>query len=60
LQGLSSAAVWQEYHGSQVAESAGSVLDLVDAWRRQGARLVADGGLAADEIVAALDATEPR
>jgi hypothetical protein len=36
------------------------VLDLVDAWRRQGARLVADGGLAADEIVAALDATEPR
>ena len=36
------------------------VLELVDAWRAQGARLVADGGLAADEVVAALDATESR
>jgi hypothetical protein len=36
------------------------VLGLVDAWRQDGARLIADGGLAADEIVAALDATEPE
>jgi para-nitrobenzyl esterase len=35
------------------------VLGLVDAWRQGSARLIADGGLAADEIVAALDATEP-
>jgi Family of unknown function (DUF6325) len=35
------------------------VLGLVDAWRRDGARLIAEGGLAADDIVAALDATEP-
>jgi hypothetical protein len=35
------------------------VLGLVDAWRLGSARLIADGGLAADEIVAALDATEP-
>ena len=35
------------------------VLGLVDAWRREGARLIADGGLSADDIVAALDATEP-
>jgi len=35
------------------------VLGLVDAWRRDGARLIADGGLSADDIVAALDATEP-
>ena len=34
------------------------VLGLVDAWRRDGARLIADGGLSADDIVAALDATE--
>ena len=34
------------------------VLGLVDAWRREGARLIADGGLSADDIVAALDATE--
>ena len=34
------------------------VLGLIDAWRRDGGRLIADGGLAADEIVAALDATE--
>ena len=35
------------------------VLGLVDSWRRDGARLIADGGLSADDIVAALDATEP-
>jgi hypothetical protein len=34
------------------------VIGLVDAWRRDGARLIADGGLSADDIVAALDATE--
>jgi hypothetical protein len=35
------------------------VFSVVDAWRRDGARLIADGGLSADELVAALDATEP-
>jgi len=35
------------------------VLGLVDDWRREGARLIADGGLAADDIVTALDETEP-
>jgi Family of unknown function (DUF6325) len=35
------------------------VLGLVDSWRRDGARLIADGGLSAADIVAALDATEP-
>ena len=35
------------------------VLGLVDAWRRDGARLIAEGGLSAADIVAALDATEP-
>jgi len=34
-------------------------LGLVDAWRRDGARLIAAGGLSPDDIVAALDATEP-
>ncbi len=34
------------------------VLGLVDAWRRDGGRLIADGGLAAEDVVAALDATE--
>lgn len=34
-------------------------LGLVDAWQRDGARLIASGGLPADDIVAALDATEP-
>ncbi len=34
-------------------------LGLVDAWRRDGARLIASGGLSPDDIVAALDATEP-
>jgi Family of unknown function (DUF6325) len=33
-------------------------LGLVDAWRRDGARLIADGGLSADDIIAALDAAE--
>jgi hypothetical protein len=35
------------------------MLPLVDAWRRDGARLIADGGLAASDLIAALDATEP-
>ena len=35
------------------------VLGLVDAWRREGARLIADGGISASDMVAALDATEP-
>jgi hypothetical protein len=35
------------------------VLGLVDAWRRDGARLIANGGISASDIIAALDATEP-
>jgi hypothetical protein len=35
------------------------VLSLVDAWRREGARLIADGGISASDMVAALDSTEP-
>jgi hypothetical protein len=35
------------------------VFSVVDAWRRAGARLIADGGLSPDELIAALDATEP-
>jgi len=35
------------------------VLGLVNTWRRDGARFIADGGISADDIVAALDATEP-
>jgi Family of unknown function (DUF6325) len=35
------------------------VLSLVDTWRREGARLIADGGISASDMVAALDATEP-
>lgn len=34
------------------------VLGLVDAWRRDGARLIANGGIPAGDLVAALDATE--
>jgi hypothetical protein len=34
------------------------VLGLADSWRRDGALLIASGGLPADEIVAALDAAE--
>jgi hypothetical protein len=33
-------------------------LGLADAWRRDGARLIASGGLSAGDIVAALDAAE--
>ena len=33
-------------------------LGLVDAWRRDGARLIASGGFPPDNIVAALDAAE--
>lgn len=35
------------------------VLDIVDAWRASGARLVADGGLSVAALEAALDDTEP-
>jgi len=34
------------------------ILNVADAWRRDGARLIADGGISADDLVAALDATE--
>jgi len=34
------------------------VLGLVDAWRRDGARLIANGGIPAGDLVAALDATD--
>jgi hypothetical protein len=34
------------------------ILALADAWRRDGARLIADGGISADDLVSALDATE--
>ena len=34
------------------------ILGVADAWRRDGARLIADGGIPADDLVAALDATE--
>lgn len=35
------------------------VLSLVNSWRRDGARFIADGGISASDVVAALDATEP-
>ena len=35
------------------------VLGIVAVWHRDGARLIAEGGLSAANIVAALDATEP-
>jgi Family of unknown function (DUF6325) len=35
------------------------VLGLADAWRRDGAQLIANGGISASDIVTALDATEP-
>jgi Family of unknown function (DUF6325) len=35
------------------------VLSLIDAWRRDGARFIADGGISASDVVAAVDATEP-
>ena len=34
------------------------ILGLADTWRREGARLIEDGVIPADELVAALDATE--
>jgi hypothetical protein len=34
------------------------VLSLVNTWRRDGARFIADGGISASDIVTALDATE--
>lgn len=36
------------------------VTGLVDAWRATGARLIAEGGIPAADLVAALDATEPK
>ena len=35
------------------------VLAVVDTWRREGARLIADGGISASDMVTALDSTEP-
>lgn len=35
------------------------LLSLIEPWRRAGARLLDDGGMPADDLVAALDATEP-
>jgi hypothetical protein len=34
------------------------VLSLADTWRREGTRLIADGGMSADDLVDALEATE--
>lgn len=34
------------------------VLGLVDAWRHDGARLIANGGIPASDLVTALDATD--
>lgn len=35
------------------------VLSLINTWRRGGARFIADGGISASDVIAALDATEP-
>lgn len=35
------------------------ILPLIAAWRRSGARVIAEGQLSPEEIVLALDATEP-
>jgi hypothetical protein len=50
---------WPAHSAAAVIYENRWVLGLVDAWRRDGARLIAEGGLSADDIVAALDATEP-
>jgi len=34
------------------------LLGLVDAWRSSGARLLVDGGVPAEDVIAALDASE--
>jgi len=34
------------------------ILRLADSWRRSGARLIEDGGIPVDDLVAALDAAE--
>jgi hypothetical protein len=34
-------------------------LGLVDTWRRDGARFIADGGVSVDDVLAAIEATEP-
>ncbi len=36
------------------------VLGVVDSWEREGGRLITDGGLAASDVIAALDATDPH
>lgn len=36
------------------------VTGLIDAWRSAGARLIAEGGIPAEDLVAALDATDAR
>jgi hypothetical protein len=36
------------------------VTALVDGWRAGGARLIAEGGLPAADLIAALDATDPH
>ena len=35
------------------------VLSLISTWRRDGAHFIADGGISASDVVAALDATDP-
>ena len=35
------------------------VLGLVDAWRHDGAKLIANGGIPAGDLIDALDATDP-
>jgi hypothetical protein len=35
------------------------VLRVLEAWEREGARLITDGGIAAGDLIAALDATDP-
>lgn len=34
------------------------IFSVVDAWRRHGARLISDGGVSPEDLIAALDATE--
>ena len=53
------AAIWPGSVAAVIVYENRWVLSVVDAWRREGARLIADGGLSPDELVAALDATEP-
>jgi hypothetical protein len=34
-------------------------VNLINTWRRDGARFIADGGLSVDDVVDAIEATEP-